>query len=83
MAGPRMTDHAMIRFLERGGGVAIEEMRESIEASLARAHEAARTMSTHDYLVRIDGLVFVVLGEKVTTVLPDIHPGQHAAALRQ
>ena len=40
-------------------------------------------MSEHDYLVRVDGLIFVVRGEAVTTVLPDDHPGQHAAVLQR
>lgn len=83
MAGLRVTDHAMVRFLERAGGVEVEALRLQIEASLERAHSAARAMSEHDYLVRVDGLIFVVRGEAVTTVLPDDHPGQHAAVLQR
>ena len=83
MAGLHMTDHAMLRFLERGGGIDVEALRGAIEASLARAHDAARTVSDSDYLVRVDGMTFVVRGASVTTVLPDDHPGQHAAALRR
>lgn len=81
MAGPHVTDHAMLRFLERGGGFDIEELRARMEASLARAHAAARSLSVSDYLVRIDGLTFLVRGEAVVTVFPEGTPGMRAATI--
>jgi hypothetical protein len=83
MAELHVTDHAIVRFLERAGGMDVEALRGAIERSLARAHDAARTVSDSDYLVRVDGMTFVVRGAAVTTVLPDDHPAQHAAALRR
>lgn len=73
-----VTDHALLRFLERGGGLEIEALRVRLAASLARAHAAARSVTTSDYLIRADGMIFVVKGDAVVTVLPDDGPGDHA-----
>ena len=81
MAGLHVTDHAMLRFLERGGGIDVEALRSAIEMSLKRAHHAARAVSDSDYLVRVDGMTFVVRGENVTTVMNEGSPGQRAATL--
>lgn len=80
-AGPHVSDHALVRFLDRGGGFDVETLRARIAASLARAHDAARIVSVSDYLVTVDGMTFVVCGETVTTVLEDAQPGQKARAL--
>ncbi|WPZ06597.1 hypothetical protein [Pelagerythrobacter marinus] len=81
MSAPDITDHALVRFLDRGGGCDVEELRAQIAASLTRAHSAARAVSTSDYLVTVDGLTFVVRGERVTTVLTDATIGQKAHSL--
>lgn len=82
MSGPAITDHALLRFLERGAGCDVETLREQLEQSLARAHEAARKMNSSDYLIKMDGLTFVVRGENVTTVLETGAPGREAHQLR-
>lgn len=78
-----VSDHALLRFLERGGGLCIEELRQRLNASLDRAHAAARTVSSGDYLIKADGLIYVVRGDTVTTVLDDKEPIGRAATLDQ
>lgn len=73
-----ITDHALLRFLERAGGLDVEELRASLAASLQRAHSAARSVSSSDYLIRADGLLYVVRESRVTTILDD--KGDHHAA---
>lgn len=73
----RVTDHALVRFLERAGGIDVEGVRAQLEAGLARSHDAARSVSESDYLIKVDGFVLVVRGENVTTVLDaDEAPGR-------
>lgn len=81
MRGPDVSDHALVRFLERCGGMDVEAMRIALSASLARAHSAARSLGQSDYLITIDGHVFVVRGETVTTVLPASGPREQFNAL--
>lgn len=83
MTAPGITDHALLRFLERTGGLDIEGLRSTLGASLARAHAAARSVSSADYLIRADGMIYVVRGENVTTVLDDRSATANAAALVQ
>lgn len=66
-----VTDHALVRFLDRTGTMDMEVLRANLAASLFRAHQAARSVTSSDYLIKADGLLFVVRGEAVTTVLPD------------
>ena len=82
MSAPHVTDHALVRFLDLGGGFDVETLRARIAASLRRAHVAARKVSASDYLVTVNGMTFVVRGENVTTVLENGHPGEKAHALR-
>ncbi|MEM7507653.1 MAG: hypothetical protein AAF415_13000 [Pseudomonadota bacterium] len=60
---PIVTDHAIVRYLERGLGVNIEGLRKRIEkrAALALQHNADG--------VRIDGLTFKIAEGRVTTIL--------------
>lgn len=76
-----ITDHALLRFLERAGGLDVESLRASLAASLDRAHAAARSVTSSDYLVRADGMLYVVRGDAVTTVLDDVDPIRTARAL--
>lgn len=68
MSGPAISDHAILRFLERGGGLDIDQLRGAISAALARAHGAARSISQGNYTVKVDGIVFVVCEDTVVTV---------------
>lgn len=67
--GPRLTDHALIRLLERSG-LDVEAVRSAVEQALARAHATAEALGGPDHLITIEGLTFVVRGGDVVTVLP-------------
>ena len=68
----RVTDHAILRYLERFGGLQIERLREDMAARI----EAVRDPSTP--YVHIDGLSFVVREDHgmavVTTVMTNKGP---------
>lgn len=83
MTAPRVSDHALLRFLERGAGLDVEALRLRLEDSLARAHQAARSLGTEEYLIKADGLVYVVRGDVVTTIMEQKSPVAHAASLVQ
>jgi hypothetical protein len=71
VSAPGVSDHALLRLLERGGLFEIEQLRAALGESLRRAHEAARSITTSDYVIKADGLVYVVRGETITTVIED------------
>lgn len=81
MHGPIVTDHALVRFPERAGGLDVEALRTAISASLVRAHSAASEIGGGNYIVSTEELSFVVREEKLTTVLPALNAAQRAAAL--
>lgn len=68
--GVRVSDHALVRFLERAGGFEIEAIRTAIESSLRRANNKAAEIGSVDYEVRADGLRYVVRDNVVVTVTP-------------
>jgi hypothetical protein len=61
----RVSDHAIIRYLERGMGLNIESVREHI-AALCAAPAAFGAIA-----VRAEGLRFELASNVVTTVRPD------------
>lgn len=75
------SDHALVRFLERAGGLDLEDLRARLAGSLAHAYERARSITSYDFVIKADGLVYVVRGETVTTVIAD-HPHASVDALR-
>lgn len=81
MAAPRVSDHAMLRWLERAGGLDVEGLREHLAQSLARAHVAASRLDATDYLIVADGLAYVVRKDIVATVLPEGSIGTRFHAL--
>jgi hypothetical protein len=81
MNAPRVSDHALLRFLERAGGLAVEQLRQTLESSLDRAGRAAAQIEASEYLVVVDDLTFVVRSGTVTTILPEGTPGARARAL--
>lgn len=81
MTSPRVSDHALLRFLERAGGLAVEQLRQTLETSLDRAGRAAAELDASEYLIVVDDLTFVVRSGTVTTILPEGSPGSRARAL--
>lgn len=77
----RVSDHALVRFLERAGVFDVGALRAAIEDSLQRAHKAARSLGDSDYLIRMDGLTFVVRGDSVTTLFEGEPPHRRARIL--
>lgn len=81
MNAPRVSDHALLRFLERAGGLAVEQLRQTLESSLDRAGRAAAELEASEYMIVVDDLAFVVRGGTVTTILPEGTSGARARAL--
>jgi hypothetical protein len=80
----RVSDHALLRYLERYVGLDIEAVRIDLESAFARAHGASMSLGVADYAIRSDGHTFIVRDGTVTTVIPDdwLGPGAlfHALA---
>ncbi|MBL4640632.1 MAG: hypothetical protein JKX86_02350 [Verrucomicrobiales bacterium] len=83
MTSPRVSDHALVRFLERAGGMDVERLRADLSASLERGFVAAREISGSDFLIRVDGLLYLVRNDCVVSVINDHNPQQHARKLRR
>lgn len=67
----RMTDHALLRWLERAGLVDVEALRSAIEARLERGHAAAAELGADRYTIVAHGFVYTVHHSHVTTVMTD------------
>ena len=65
----RVTDHALVRFLERAGGLDVEALRRSISISLARAENAAARIGAHEYVITAEGRSYIVKGGQVVTII--------------
>lgn len=81
MNAPRVSDHALLRFLERAGGLAVEQLRQTLESSLDRAGRAAAELEASEYMIVVDDLTFIVRSDTVTTILPEGTSGSRARAL--
>lgn len=68
----RVSNHALLRFLERAGGFDVEGLRASIEASLNRAVSAAETIGTGNVIINADGLQYIVCDGVVVTVVDTV-----------
>lgn len=67
----QVSDHALLRFLERAGGIDPEPLRAQLQASLERANAAARSVGMARYSILADGLVYVVVEGVVVTIMAD------------
>jgi hypothetical protein len=65
----RVCDHALLRFIERVGGLDTEGLRAHLEDSLKRAVTVAGTIGASEIVVVADGLKYVVVKGIVVTVL--------------
>lgn len=66
-----VSDHALLRFLERAGGLDPEPLREVIADSLERAARAARAVGKTRYTILADGLCYIVVNDVVVTITVD------------
>ena len=65
-----ITDHALVRFLERAGGLNIEVLRLELAGSLSRARAVAEDLGGGDYVIVVDQLRYVVRSDTLVTILP-------------
>jgi putative hemolysin len=65
----RITDHALVRFMERAGGLDTDALRLALAASLRRAEAAAAEINARRYTVIVDGLRYVIEDGSLITVL--------------
>ncbi|WP_316200423.1 MULTISPECIES: hypothetical protein [unclassified Bradyrhizobium] len=71
----RVCDHALLRFVERVGGLDVEALRKSLEGSLNRCDLAAARLHAKEMVIIADGLKYVVVKNVVVTVLgPSMAP---------
>jgi hypothetical protein len=64
----RVTDHALVRFLERAGGLDVEGLRAALSRSLTRSAEAAARIGASEYVITADGCSYIVKNNAVVTV---------------
>lgn len=64
----RVSDHALLRFVERAGGLDIETLRAALEASLKRSVDAAGKIGENEVVIVVDGLRYVLRNCVVVTV---------------
>lgn len=81
----RVSDHALLRYLEHSHELDVEALRVSIATRLERAAIAAGQLGVLTYSVRLDGVQFIVRNDVVTTVLasPSVGGRFHALAPRE
>lgn len=75
----RVTDHALIRWIERAGLIDVDALRAAIEDSLDRAFAAGDGIGACNFLIVAGGMVYVVRDGSVTTVIND--NGRYACLL--
>jgi hypothetical protein len=69
-----VSDHAVLRFLERVHGLDIEAVRAEIAWRAERGAAAASTIGAVEYRIVWPGYTLVVRGERVVTVIPGDPP---------
>jgi hypothetical protein len=65
----RVSDHALLRFLQRGHELPIEDMREQLALDLQRLARPADALGAGQFAIKNDGLTYVVKSGIVVTVL--------------
>lgn len=66
-----VTDHALVRFLERSGALDVEQLRDLISGSLERGRKMAERTGIADFVIVVDGLRYVIEGGNLVTVIAD------------
>jgi hypothetical protein len=67
-----VSDHALLRFLQRAGGLDVEAVRRTLGQSLERASRAALALGQNDYTIRADGMIYIVSAGRVVTAMDDM-----------
>ena len=66
----RVTDHALVRILERIAGLDVEGLRAHIVASLERACAAAAEIDQKEFTISSNGFRYVIRNGALVTVEP-------------
>jgi hypothetical protein len=77
----RVSDHALLRYLERGRGIDVEAVRRELVASCDASHRAATAMGGGNHLILADRLIYVVRQGVMTTVMHECSRYRHARIL--
>lgn len=75
-----ITDHGLLRWLERSGALDVEAVRAALAGSLERAGVAAAQLGVAQFAIAADGLLYVVRDGRLTTVTTDRHLGDRIRA---
>ena len=78
-----VSDHALLRWLERAKVLDVEAVRAMLEASLERAFAAGSGLGAARFSIVADGLIYLVRGDTIVTVLVDEGQGTHVKALNE
>lgn len=78
-----VTDHALVRWLERTGALDVAALRALLAKSLEAAAEAAGKLDATRFLILADGLVYVVQEGRLVTVVDEDGRHRHARILAQ
>jgi hypothetical protein len=70
----KVSDHALVRFLERAGGFELAPLRGAIQASLNRAVAVADDVGSGSFTVKADGLLYIIENGVVVTIQHDRAP---------
>lgn len=65
-----VSDHALVRWLERNNIINIAQLRDQLATSLGPACGAADRINVSEYAVRRDGWKYVVRDHTLVTVFP-------------
>lgn len=79
----RVTDHALLRFLDCAGAIDVEGTRAALEQALDRAGKAVEVLGSPDVLVIVSDFCIVVREGVATTVLPRRSPAGRRAMLQR
>lgn len=69
-----ITDHALLRFLERAKAIDIEQLRVDLEAQLVRGAVAAEALGQGHYTIVLDGFRYVIVDGRCVTIVPKDRP---------
>lgn len=79
--GLLITDHALVRWMERTGAADVAAMKLALAKSLGGVAQAADRLAISQFLILADGLVYLVRDGALVTVMPDDGRHRHARAL--
>lgn len=66
-----VSDHALLRLLERAGGVDVEALRGAVARSVGRAVAVADAIGANEFVIVADGFNYVVKNGVVVTVFQE------------